>query len=105
MAFDDLLASVDSTSRLVLGRAVTYTPTVGDAVEVQGVFDAAFVRVDTGTPGVASTGPAVWLGLSDLPSNPVTDSTATVTVGGTTYVAHEARPDGLGSVLLILHEV
>ncbi len=105
MSFDDLLAVGDVSVRGILGSTVTYTPTVGAAVDVSGIFDAAYVRVDLGQPGVSSQGPAVWLTLTDLPSDPTTDTTATVTVNSVTYIPHEAQPDGMGTVLLLLHKV
>lgn len=103
MAFTDLLASGDSSLRALLGETVTYTPGVGSAVDVQGVFDAAYVRVDVGQPGVSSVSPAVFVGLDDLTSDPESDSDAEVTVDGTDYVIREVQKDGKGGVLLLLH--
>jgi len=105
MSFSDLLAVVDGFVLNNLGDAVTYTPTVGASVDVVGVFDAVYVRVDSGQPGFSSQGPSVWLLLSDLPSDPETDTTMTVTISGTTYTAHEVQKDGKGGVRLLLHEV
>jgi hypothetical protein len=105
VGFSELLATVDRAVRKTLGGSVTYSPTSGSPVTVDGVFDAAYVRVDLGQAGVSSSGPAVFLRLSDLPSDPSTDATATVTVSGVTYTVHEAQPDGLGGVLLQLHQV
>lgn len=102
MSFASLLAVADSAIRSTLGGAVTYTPSVGAAVEVDGIFDAAYVRVDL-EAGVSSSGPAVFLSLADLPSSPVTDTAATITVDAVTYRAHTVQPDGLGGVLLLLH--
>lgn len=97
------LAKADRAVQGVLGGAVTYTPGTGAAVEVRGVFDAAYVRVDAGQPGVSSCGPAVFLRLADLPSDPRTDEDATVTAEGVVYCAREVQPDGLGGVILHLH--
>ena len=105
MVFTDLLVTADVAVRDTLGGTVTYTPTVGVATDVVGIFDAVYVRVDLGNPGVSSQGPSVWLILDDLPSDPYTDTTATVTVDGVTYSAHEVQPDGLGGVRLLLHKV
>lgn len=69
---------------------------------MQGIFDAAFTRVDLGEPGVASVGPAVYLGISDLPSDPETDPSCTVLIDGVLYTAHTVERTG-GSVLLHLH--
>ncbi len=104
MGFSDLMAAADRAAREVLGETVTYAPSSGDPVEVRGIFDAAYVRVDAGQAGVSSSGPAVFLCLSDLPSDP-TDDEAVVTVGAVGYRIREAQPDGLGGVLLLLHRV
>ncbi len=104
MGFADLMADGDGLILSILGAAVTYTPTTGAAVTVTGIFDAAYSRVDAGMPGISSSGPAVFLQLSDLGAlDPVVDSGATVTVSGTTYTVHEALPDGLGVIILRLH--
>ncbi len=103
MGFKALLAMGDQAVRGILGETVTYSPTAGDPVEVDGVFDAAYVKVDAGDPGMSSSGPAVFLSLADLPSDPETDLTATVTVDGTEYTIHETKPDGQGGTMLLLH--
>lgn len=103
--FTDLLAVCDQRTRVALGESVTYAPSIGVAVAVRGVFDAAHVLVDAGTGAVMSVGPAVFLSLSDLPSNPETDTSATVTVAGVVYLPHTVKPDGLGGVVLLMHKV
>lgn len=103
MDFAAHLASADAAVVGHLGAEVTYTPGVGDAVPVTGIFDAAHEQVDAGQPGVTSSGPAVFLRLSDLPSDPETDTDATVTVDGVLYRPWEPAKDGQGGVLLRLH--
>lgn len=103
MGFAEQLAAADARALETLGEAVTYTPGTGSPVSVQGIFDATYVRVDLGQPGVSSQGPAVFLSLVDLPSDPETDTTATVTIAGVTYTPHEVQPDGKGGVVLHLH--
>lgn len=105
MGFSDLLAGADSVVRAKLGDAVTYTPGTGAPVTVNGVFDSAYVLAESGRGGVATSGPAVFLSLADLPSDPTKDLAARVTVNGVTYKPREPKPDGLGGVLLLLHEV
>lgn len=102
MGFADLLAVGDRLVRERLGEPVTYTPGDGAPVTVTGVFDAAYQRVDLGTVGVSSVGPAVFLSLADLPTDPETDPNCTITVGGVTYTAHTVEPTA-GGVLLHLH--
>lgn len=103
MSFTALLAQADALTLDTLGESVTYTPSVGAAVSVTGIFDEQYQRVEVGTPGVSSSGPAVSLLLSDLPSDPTTDN-ATVTIRSTTYSIKEAQPDGQGWVVLQLQE-
>ncbi len=104
-SFSALVAMGDRSVRDVLGQTVTYTPSVGDAVDVDGVFDAAYVRVDVGQPGVSSSGPAVFLTLTDLPSDPATDNEATFTIGEVEYRSWEIKKDGIGGVTVMLHQV
>src|SRR5512145_1036130 len=92
------------------GSPVIYTPGVGAAVTVRGVFDALYVKVDAGNTGVSSSGPAVFLRLSDLPTDPSDDLGARVTLAAPhpqagTYKVREAQPDGMGGVHLLLQEV
>jgi len=103
MTFSALLERADVAVRGILGGTVNYAPSVGIAVDVTGIFDAVYVKVDAGEAGVSSTGPAVFLRLEDLPSDPTTDA-ATVTVAGIAYSIREAEPDGQGGVLLLLHK-
>lgn len=106
MGFADLMASlVDPAVRQKVGGSITYTPGVGVAVVVDGVFEAAHQHLDLGEPGVTTQGPAVFLTLADLPSDPESDTAATVTVAGVTYTPHTVKPDGLGAVVLLLHRV
>lgn len=101
-----LLAQVDSSVLASpLAQEVTYTSGAGAGVTVRGVFDAIYVKAGAGEVGVSSAGPAVFLRLSDLSSNPETDLTARVTVDAVEYMWREVQPDGQGGVLLLLHEV
>lgn len=102
MAFPDALAAGDLAARAHLGGSVIYTPGTGAAVTVNGVFDQAYQLIDDERPGLSSSSPGVFLGLSDLPSDPSADTAATVTVGSTQYVIRESKPDGQGGVLLLL---
>ena len=106
MAFADLLEAADRAAFDHLGgSAVTYTAGDGSgAATVDGIFDAAYVLVDVGQAGVSSSTPAVFLRLADLTSDPSVDSAFRIAVGGVTYKERETKPDGLGGVLILLHE-
>lgn len=102
MDFAAHLAQADVAVVNRLGGVVRYTSSGLSAVEVQGVFDSAYVKVEAGQAGVSSTGPAVFLRLADLPSDP-SDDEPTVEFAGVEYSVREAMPDGLGGVVLLLH--
>ena len=76
MGWPALLAAADRAALQHLGGAVRYAPTAGAPVDVEGIFDATFVRADAGQAGVVTSGPAVFLRLADLPSDPETDDPA-----------------------------
>lgn len=102
MSFAAHLAAADRAALDILGGPVRYQPMVGDAVDVVGIFDAAYVRAEAGRADVASSGPAVFLLAADLPRDPEDDDPI-LTIDGTTYRVREAKKDGRGGVLLHLH--
>lgn len=104
MAFPALLAAADRAALQHLGGPVRYAPTVGDPVDVVGVFDAGYVLAEAGPAGVSSSAPGVFLLLADLPVDPELDPDPTVTVDGVAYQVREVKKDGLGGVVLLMHE-
>lgn len=105
MSFFDLIARADRTAQRVLGGVpVVYTPQDGAPVTVTGIFDAQYLLIESGETRVEGRHPAVFLRLSDLPTDPDQDE-PTVTIGAKEYRVTERRPDGLGGVLLVLLEV
>jgi hypothetical protein len=104
MGFPALLASSDRAVLQHLGGTVVYAPSDGEPVEVPGIFDAAWVRVDAGQAGVISSGPAVFLRLADLPLDPETDEPR-IEVDGKMSRVREVHKDGQGGVILELHVV
>jgi len=107
MGFADLMAVGDVAIRQKLGGTVTYTPGVGAAVEVDGIFTAPHTQIDGAEQGggVSTVAPTCFLTLDDLPSDPKTDTAGRVTVDGVAYSWHDVHPDGMGGVLLLLHRV
>ncbi len=104
MSFSETLDAVWGPAHALVSDPITYTPTVGDAVEVDGIFDLAYIRLDVGQPGISTSGPSLFLLLADIaPLDPETDTGATVTVSSVTYSIHEVQPDGLGGIRLLLH--
>lgn len=104
MGFQALVSQMDLAAVTLIGEPLTYTPGVGSPVTVQGIFDAVYQLIPAGNAGVMSAGPAVYLRLMDLPSDPETDTAATVTIESVRYQFREVRKDGKGGVLLALHE-
>lgn len=105
MNWADHIERMDRAVIASLGNdAVLYAPGVGAPVNIRGVFDEAYVRVETGQAGVESVGPAVFLRLSDLPLDPEEDE-PTLTIRGKVYHPRGRERDGEGGILLMLHEV
>ncbi len=104
MGFADLVAAADRAAQEMLGgQPVTYLPDAGPSVVVTGLFDEQYVLAEgTAEAGVATSGPAVFLLLDDLPVDPAEDDDATVTIGAVPYRVIGVRPDGIGGVVLAL---
>lgn len=108
MSFADNLAAVDLQVRQKLGEPVIYTPSAGSPVTVQGVFDDVYVTVQAGEgqAGISSSGPAVFLAVSDLPTDPEHDDfTITRPKNSRSYKPWDRNPDGMGGVLIHLHQL
>ncbi len=108
MAWPALLAAVDrAILQGDLGGTVRYTPSAGAPVDVRGIFDAAYVRVGAGGAGAVSQGPAAFVRLADLPTDPEDDPDPIVTVEEpvgvfTPYSVREVHRDGQGGAVLDL---
>jgi hypothetical protein len=104
--FADLVAQMDRLAQNDLGAlAIIYAPAVGSPVTVPGIFDANYVLSQgTGPAGVSVLGPAVFLRIEDLPTDPELDD-PTITIAGLSYRVSERRPDDLGGIVLALRLV
>ena len=103
MSFEATLAAADRGALRILGIPVRYWPGGGSPVTVTGIFNAPYVGAIAGMAEVVSTGPAVFLRLADLPSDPAEDDPI-LTIDGTDYRVRTPQKDGLGGVLLMLKE-
>lgn len=104
MSFASLLARADSAVLAHLGEedGLVYAPGSGQAKAVPGLFDAQYTLVEAGEAGVASVGPAAFVRLADLPTDPRADKAARLTVKGGTYKIRDVKPDGTGTAILVL---
>jgi hypothetical protein len=105
MSFAHHVAAADRAIQSHLGSVtVIYQPAVGAAVEVTGIFDAAYVLLDQGQAGVEQVSPVVWLRLADLPVHPDEDEPL-LTIEGKVYRVRERQTDGTagGTIRLLLH--
>lgn len=93
MAFAEDLSMYDDTNGFAV--TATYTPQVGGAVVIKGVFDKEYVE----PLGVTSSGPAFTTRTANVP-NPKHGET--LLVNGTTYRIVTPQPDGLGVTVLLL---
>lgn len=105
--FAELVAQADRAAQAVLGgEPVTYDPAgISLPVIVTGIFDEQYVLAKgTAEAGVETLGPAVFLRLEDLPTDPENDE-PTLIIGGVSYRVTERRPDGMGGIVLALRRV
>jgi hypothetical protein len=82
------------------GEDVVYAPGVGGAVTVKGKFDENHALILDGN--VETIGPAVFLWLADLPTDPDTDDPQ-LTIRGQGYMVHRRVRNSAGGILLHLH--
>lgn len=102
MVFPELVAQMDRAV-LGMGGTVRYTRDLGEALDVTGIFDAAYLRVAAGEAGVESASPAVFILLADLGFDPDEDEDPTITVAGIDYGVRERKRDGQGGIVFLLH--
>jgi hypothetical protein len=99
--------------RQVFGESVTITPFGGDPVAAVMPFSSAYTREEPGMDGVPiqTTSPAagptdiVYLAGLGVTVSADPETRTRLAYGGTDYDVDEVRPDGFGSVMLILAEV
>lgn len=85
-----------------LGETVTYTPVGGSAVSLRGIFTRDYyAALENGEVGVMSARPACAFPQADVPDAARGDE---IVAQGETYEVVEIQPDGMGMVVLILHE-
>ena len=88
----------------VFGELVQFTPAVGAAFQVTGVFDEAYKEVDlAGGMGVTTVTPVVGVRLSQFQNLPRQGDQLTILRTAATYVVKEVRPDSHGAALLMLN--
>lgn len=85
------------------GETITYTPAVGDPVEIQAMIDKAFISLDPASGAAqVSTKPMIGVKKADLEADPKADDT--VEMRGATYRVVEVQDDGQAGWDLILHK-
>ena len=105
MGYADLIERADRAALDHLGSVtVTYAPEDEDEdpVEVDGIFDENYVLLSPHTSAVEQSGPAVWLRLEDLPTDP-REEEPTLTIDGVDYQVRERIIDSIGGIRLLLH--
>lgn len=88
------------------GVTATYTPGVGSAVTLSGVFDEPTEQRFDG-PGLDVSMPTLLVRTADLPGSiaPGERTGDIVTIGARNFEPRTAEPDGTGMTLLRLEEV
>jgi hypothetical protein len=107
MSFRDLVARARRAAIAAFGEGeetpIVFTPPAGPAVSVDGIFSEVYVLAQGNSEGSVETiGPAVFLELADLPTDPEDDEDDAIrlTIRGEIYRVTERRPDGMGGIVL-----
>ena len=104
MAFSDLVTTMDRAAHThVGGVSVVYTPSVGAAVSVTGMFDEQYLDAEGSNTRVGTVTPSIVVRLEDLPDDPRT-SRPTLTINSLGYTLKGWKTDGVegGSIRLVL---
>jgi len=88
------------------GVAATLTPQLGDAATINGIFDNAYLLVETGESAMATTSPAFTCRTSDLEAVAAGNvrSGDELTVSSVVYRVTDIQADGTGITMLILEK-
>jgi len=88
----------------VFAEPAEYIPQVGDAYAIEGVFDSAYKDVDLIDPQVdaTTTKPVIGVRRAVLRAEPVQGDRVRIPSVSTLFLVREVRPDGHGSVKLML---
>jgi hypothetical protein len=95
------------------GKKWTYTPTVGQAFDIDGVYDEAWNTLAIqsisrgGIAPVSTTKPALWVRIADLPIGfkPRQREALLRHSTGQNYAVADTQIDGMGGIRLILTKV
>ena len=102
MDFAELIERTDRAAQRHLGAVkVMYRPSLGDPVEVEGIFDEAYRLSEEGEAGVETVTPAISFRLEDLPLHPNEDEPE-IWMGDTVYSVRERQPDSMGGMIRLL---
>lgn len=101
--YDRFARLAQRTSGRVWGESATLT-IGGEQYPIRGEFDSAAAREEvlSDGPAVIETPPQICVQREQLDDAAITCDIDTVQVRGITYTIIEARPDGAGSLVLIL---
>ncbi|HEY2010534.1 MAG TPA: hypothetical protein VGH23_16210 [Rhizomicrobium sp.] len=89
------------------GEPVTYLPSGGGSLPIEGIFDKAYSElvIDEAGSGITTVIPVLGILLSALPSSPRQGDKLQVASVNTTYIVKEVRPDGHAMYKLMLNKV
>jgi hypothetical protein len=99
VGFKSIAASITSLCVNTLGDEVTYTPSAGAPVTLQGVFEHAWLEVE----GINTLKPILRIAVADLVALPAKGDA--VSIDSVWYAVHESHLDGNGGATLFLRKV
>lgn len=103
MAFSDLTDRALKACRTTFGESVSYTPSGGSPVTVQGIFNAQSVVVEGGLP-VLSKNPTLGIRKADVDTDFEPSQSDSVVIRTVTYRVADWNDDGEGGVSLQLQK-
>ncbi|MBB3256867.1 hypothetical protein F4827_001712 [Paraburkholderia bannensis] len=92
----------------VFGEPVSYTPQGGEAFQITGVFDDAYLKevlFEDATTGVTTVSACLGVQLSQFAVAPAQNDAMTVQSTGASYLVREVRVDSRGGARLLLSKV
>ena len=86
------------------GKSFRYVPSIGPESTLTGIFDAAYLLMEAGTPGVSGTAPTLVCRTDDLQALPMGKAIDgdRIIDGATEYFINDVQPDGIGMTVLIV---
>lgn len=102
MSWSDLTDGVMGVATAVFGDSVTYTPSGGQAFEIEGIFRDQYLEIDSNGYEVLTDTPVLGVRNSDFSNPPLQGDT--LVYKGVNYTVQAVHKDGDAGSTLVLQE-